>query len=69
MVFLSPYSLVDALYKMIAKALSETRRILRLTRKPKSSEYNETAKVCGAGIAIIGTMGFIIFLVFKLTMG
>jgi len=50
---------------MIAKAINETRRILRLTRKPKSSEFNETSRVCGLGIIIIGALGFIIFLVFK----
>jgi protein transport protein SEC61 subunit gamma and related proteins len=50
---------------MIAKAISETRRILRLTRKPKWSEYNESVKVCGAGIVIIGFVGFMIFLVFQ----
>ena len=48
-------------------ALSETRRILRLTRKPKKTEYLETSKVCGAGILISGFLGFIIFLIFKLT--
>jgi protein translocase SEC61 complex gamma subunit len=53
---------------MIAKALSETRRILRLTRKPKTSEYTETSKVCAAGIIITGALGFIIFLIFKLTL-
>jgi protein transport protein SEC61 subunit gamma-like protein len=50
---------------MIARAISETRRILRLTRKPKWSEYNETVKVCGAGILIIGFVGFIIFIIFQ----
>jgi protein transport protein SEC61 subunit gamma-like protein len=50
---------------MIAKAISETRRILRLTRKPKRSEFNETVRVCGIGILIIGSVGFIIFLLFK----
>lgn len=54
---------------MIAKAISETRRILRLTRKPKSSEYNETTKICGIGIVVIGSLGFLIFMIFKLTMG
>ena len=54
---------------MIAKAISETRRILRLSRKPKSSEFNETVKVCGVGIVIVGTLGFIIFLIFKVFMG
>ncbi|MBD3388631.1 MAG: protein translocase SEC61 complex subunit gamma [Candidatus Altiarchaeales archaeon] len=50
---------------MIAKAISETRRILRLTRKPKSSEFNESSKICAAGILLTGFVGFIIFLIFR----
>jgi protein transport protein SEC61 subunit gamma and related proteins len=50
---------------MIAKAISETKRILRLTRKPRKSEYVDSIKVCGAGIVIIGAVGFVIFLVFQ----
>ena len=52
---------------MIAKAISETKRILRLTRKPKQSEMRETSKVCGAGMFICGLIGFLIFVLFKLT--
>jgi len=51
---------------MIAKAISETRRILRLTRKPKMSEFNETVVICGAGIAVVGFIGFTIYMVFQL---
>jgi protein transport protein SEC61 subunit gamma-like protein len=47
----------------ITSAYTETRRILRLTRKPKGSEYSETAKITGAGIIVIGLIGFIIFLI------
>ncbi len=47
----------------LAKAYSETRRILRLTRKPKRSEYMETARITGLGIIAIGFVGFVIFLV------
>lgn len=42
---------------------SETRRILRLTRKPKRSEYGETAKVTGIGIILIGFVGFLVFFI------
>jgi len=49
-----------------ARAISETRRILRLTRKPKKSEYSESVKICGAGILIMGAIGFVIFLSFQL---
>lgn len=51
---------------MIAKAISETRRILRLTRKPRRSEYSESIKICGAGIIIIGSIGFTIFMLFHI---
>jgi protein translocase SEC61 complex gamma subunit len=51
---------------MIANAISETRRILRLSRKPRMDEYTESVKICGAGIVIIGTVGFAIFLLLQL---
>lgn len=38
----------------------ETRRIVVLTRKPKKSEFNEIVKVTGAGIVLMGTLGFLI---------
>jgi protein transport protein SEC61 subunit gamma and related proteins len=53
-------------FSPVTFAISETRRIMRLTRKPKRSEYEESIKVCGAGIIIIGAIGFIIFLLFQL---
>jgi protein transport protein SEC61 subunit gamma and related proteins len=64
--FLYCDSLIVGAFKMIAKAISETKRILRLTRKPKRSEFTETSKICAAGIVICGFTGFIIFLLFKL---
>jgi protein transport protein SEC61 subunit gamma and related proteins len=56
---------VSKLVNFVPRALSETRRILRLTSKPKKSEYTESIKVCGAGILIIGSIGFVIFLIFQ----
>ena len=50
----------------VNKAIKDTRRILRLTRKPKRAEFNETAKITGLGMAAIGVMGFIIFVVAQL---
>ena len=50
----------------ITSAYTETRRILRLTRKPKGSEYSETAKITGVGIIVIGLIGFIIFLIARI---
>lgn len=44
-------------------AYSETRRILRLTRKPKRLEYNDIAKITGIGMIGIGFIGFVIFII------
>jgi len=53
-------------FNSLLKAYTETRRILRLTRKPKRSEFVETVKVTSAGIVLIGIVGFIIFLISRL---
>ena len=47
-------------------AVKDTKRILRLTRKPKRAEFNETAKITGIGMAAIGVVGFIIFVIAQL---
>ena len=43
--------------------LKETARVLRITKKPGSEEFWNLVKVTGIGIAIIGVLGFLIFLV------
>jgi len=53
----------------IVKAYTETRRILRLSRKPKRVEFNETAKVTGLGMILIGLLGFIVLLISELIRG
>jgi protein transport protein SEC61 subunit gamma and related proteins len=50
----------------IDNAIKETRRILRLTRKPRGTEFNETAKITGLGMVLIGALGFILFTIFQL---
>ena len=47
----------------IEKMFRETRRIIVLTRKPKKSEFNETVKVTGFGILIMGFLGFLIVMI------
>ncbi|MFH1126339.1 MAG: protein translocase SEC61 complex subunit gamma [Candidatus Altiarchaeota archaeon] len=47
----------------IRKIYSETKRILMLTRKPKRSEFNEIIKVTGAGIILMGFLGFLILII------
>lgn len=41
---------------------SEYLRVLKLTRKPTREEFTVIAKVAGAGILLVGFIGFIIYL-------
>ncbi len=42
--------------------LSEYVRVLKLTRKPSKEEFSVIAKVAGAGILLVGFIGFIIYI-------
>lgn len=42
--------------------LSEYVRVLKLTRKPSREEFSVIAKVAGAGILLVGFIGFIIYI-------
>ena len=50
----------------IKRFFKETVRVLRITKKPDRTEYKAVAKVTGLGIAVIGLIGFIIFLIVQL---
>lgn len=43
--------------------IKETGRILRLTRKPKRSEFDEVARITGLGVVLFGFVGFVIFFI------
>jgi len=49
--------------------LSEYLRVLKLTRKPSREEFTVIAKVAGAGILLIGFIGFIIYLLITVMPG
>lgn len=49
--------------------LSEYTRVLKLTRKPTKEEFTRIAKVAGAGILLIGFIGFIIYLLITVMPG
>ena len=36
-------------------------RVLKMSRKPDSEEYSKTVQITGAGIALIGGLGFLIW--------
>ncbi len=50
-------------------SLSEYTRVLKLTRKPTREEFTVIAKVAGAGILLIGFIGFIIYLLITVIPG
>ena len=37
-------------------------RVLKMARKPTNEEYSKTSKITGAGILLVGGLGFLIFL-------
>ena len=41
-------------------------RVLQIARKPGKDEFVSTTKICALGIAVIGFVGFAIFLAFIL---
>lgn len=50
----------------ITGSIKQYIRILKLTRKPSKDEFLTISKVAGAGIVLIGVIGFIIYLVMVL---
>jgi protein transport protein SEC61 subunit gamma and related proteins len=47
----------------VKKFLKETWRVMRILKKPSQHEFLSLVKVTGLGIAIVGIIGFVIFLV------
>ena len=52
--------------RIIKKKLREYKRVLSITRKPKMNEFQAVVKVTGLGMAVIGLIGFTIFIVVQL---
>ncbi|MEK6863578.1 MAG: protein translocase SEC61 complex subunit gamma [Nanoarchaeota archaeon] len=46
----------------LKRFIKETLRVLRITKKPNKEEYKSIVKITALGIAVIGLIGFIIFL-------
>ena len=50
----------------VKKFLKENMWVLRITKKPNKEEFKSVVKVTGLGMAVIGVIGFIIFLIVQL---
>ena len=46
----------------MSKLVERIRRILLVASKPDKAQYFQTAKITGLGFAILGAVGFIIFM-------
>ena len=44
------------------KFVKDSKRVLKVSRKPDGQEYRELAKVTSIGVVIIGVIGFVIML-------
>ncbi|MFB6110981.1 MAG: protein translocase SEC61 complex subunit gamma [Halobacteriaceae archaeon] len=49
--------------------LSAYTRVLKLASTPSWTEFSQIAKIAGAGILVVGTIGFLIFLVMSFLPG
>ena len=52
---------------MISEKIKEWSRVIRLSRKPKRAEFVMIAKITGLGMALIGSIGFIIRMTLQIT--
>ncbi len=46
----------------LKRFIKEALRVLRITKKPDKEEYKSLVKVTGIGAAVLGIIGFILFL-------
>lgn len=50
----------------LKRFIKETLRVVRITKKPDKEEYKSLVKVTGIGAAVLGAIGFILFLLKQL---
>jgi len=48
----------------IRAKISEWKRVLQVSRKPSRDELMNSSKICTIGMALIGVIGFTIYLIF-----
>jgi len=51
----------------VKSGLRKYARVLQIARKPGKDEFVNSSKICALGIALIGVVGFAIFIAFILT--
>jgi len=53
----------------ITNFIQQARRVLLVSNKPDKHEFRQSVKITGAGIILLGIVGFIIFLIIQLIGG
>lgn len=53
-----PYEAKDRLINQV----KEAKRVLKITEKPDTEEFKMSAKVTGAGMILIGAIGFLFYM-------
>ena len=56
------------IFSRLINKLVQYRRVIEVSRKPDREEFTSSAKVSGAGILLIGFIGFIIYLIYYLVL-
>ncbi len=50
----------------LSEFIEQSRRVLKLAKKPTAEEIKRTAKITGAGITILGLIGYVIHWIYYL---
>jgi len=58
-----------SIFAKIKNKIAQYRRVLSIARKPDRDEYFSTMKITGASLILVGSIGFIIFLLYYLVRG
>lgn len=51
-----------SLTKRLKKFVAQSRRVLKVTKKPDAEEYKQITQVSLMGIGILGALGYILFI-------
>lgn len=53
------------MFKKLFNFIKESKRVFKITKKPEKLEFKNIVKVTGIGILIIGSIGFIIHIIWQ----
>jgi len=47
----------------VLQILRNWARVLKIAKKPDFGEFSDTARICFAGLIVVGVVGFVVYLV------